>query len=298
MLSALIPVYNHNIKKLVDVLHKQLVDSKIKFEILCIDDYSKPYYRKINREISSIQGIQYIELDQNLGRAKIRNLLASKAIYEKLLFLDSDSKIVNRFFIPTYLDYLDDAPVLNGGRRYTSRRPTNPQKILHYIYGTKRESRSVKERNKKPGLYFHTNNFVIDKQLVLDFPFEESLKGYGYEDLAMASTLQQQKTKIMHLDNYIIHKDIDTTDDFLAKINESMISLAYLYEQQKIQNTPLLKLYRILVKSHLKDNFISAYLRYDSWILKNLYSSKPSLRKLDMYKLYHFCIAIDSLDET
>lgn len=298
MLSVLIPVYNHNIERLITELHRQLMNSKVQFEVICIDDCSKNYYQKINRKIKSFEYLNYTELDQNIGRAKIRNELAKHAKFKYLLYLDSDSKIKRKSFIKKYLRHHKDAPVINGGRQYTNRRPTNPEKVLHYKYGTSRESRSVSSRNKKPGLYFHTNNFLIQKDLVKRFPFDESLKGYGYEDLAMASALQQEKIEIKHIDNPIIHKNLDSTKEFLEKIEESMISLSYLYLNEKIQHTPLLKTYRLLVRSHMKDNFISLYQRNKSWILKNLYSAKPSMRKLDMFKLYHFCIAIDSLDET
>lgn len=297
MLSVLIPIYNHNVHILIKELHRQLMQSEITFEILCLDDASTTYYQNINSGIQSYSCLSYTELDQNIGRAKIRNRLAKQATFNKLLYLDSDSKINRKTFIRKYLKLLDQASVLNGGRIYTSRRPTNPKKMLHYDYGIKRESRPVKERNKKPGLYFHTNNFVINKQLIIDYPFDESLKGYGYEDLAMAATLQKKQIELRHIDNPIIHKDLDEHQDFLAKIEESTMSLAYLYLNKKIQHTPLLKLYRLLVKSQIKDQYISFYQKYESWIMKNLYSTKPSMRKLDMYKLYHFCIAIDSLDE-
>lgn len=297
MLSILIPIYNHNVKRLINELYRQLVESNIHFEIICIDDFSSNYYRKINRDILNIPMLTYTELTQNIGRAKIRNQLAKDAKYDKLLFLDSDSKIKRKTFIKSYLKHISLAPVINGGRVYTNRRPTDHDKILHYDYGTKRESKSSFYRNKKPGLYFHTNNFMIEKRLVIDFPFEESLTGYGYEDLAMAANLQKQLIEIKHIDNPIIHKDLDKTQDFLAKIEESMMSLAYLYEAKKIKHTPLLKLYTLVKKSNMKDQYLLFYNRYQSWILKNLFSARPSMRKLDMFKLYHFCIAIDSLDE-
>ena len=41
MLSVLIPTYNYNAVSLVKELHKQLLDSNIVFEIICIDDGSK-----------------------------------------------------------------------------------------------------------------------------------------------------------------------------------------------------------------------------------------------------------------
>ena len=104
MLSILIPTYNYDIQTLVDKVHAQLVDCKIKFEILCYDDCStKTEITTANKSIAALENTQYKILDGNIGRSAIRNLLAKDARFDLLLFLDADVIPVKKDFISTYL---------------------------------------------------------------------------------------------------------------------------------------------------------------------------------------------------
>ena len=49
MLSILIPIYNYNVYPLVEELHKQCIECKIDFEIICIDDASTDYKPENNK---------------------------------------------------------------------------------------------------------------------------------------------------------------------------------------------------------------------------------------------------------
>jgi len=92
MLSILIPIYNEDITKLVKDLAYQCNRQKIDFEIICFDDASKQRYKDKNEVLRSVFRVNYVELSENLGRAKIRNWLAKSARFEHLMFLDGDSK--------------------------------------------------------------------------------------------------------------------------------------------------------------------------------------------------------------
>ena len=96
-LSILIPCYNWDVQSLINHLHSLCVNSQKlnKFEIICIEDASKECFS--NDQISELSNVKYKKLTQNIGRAKIRNLMAQKAQYEWLLFIDADSKIYNSF---------------------------------------------------------------------------------------------------------------------------------------------------------------------------------------------------------
>ena len=52
MLSILIPTYNYNVFPLVLDLHKQCLECKIDFEILCQDDHSNQFSNE-NQKINS-----------------------------------------------------------------------------------------------------------------------------------------------------------------------------------------------------------------------------------------------------
>ena len=83
MLSILIPTYNTKIVDLVDDLYSQCENLNIDFEILCYDDGSLSQYKEYNLKITEHKKVIYEEMYTNLGRAKIRNLLASDAKYDK-----------------------------------------------------------------------------------------------------------------------------------------------------------------------------------------------------------------------
>ena len=92
MLSILIPIYNFKVVKLVETLQKQCEKAKITYEVVCFDDQSQTKYKKDNVILSNYFGVNYTELSENLGRARIRNWMAKIASYDNLLFLDCDTK--------------------------------------------------------------------------------------------------------------------------------------------------------------------------------------------------------------
>ena len=102
-LSILIPVYQENCIKLVSDLLNQTKRLSIDSEILVFDDCS-PIKCEDNRTLSDMERVTYRELEQNIGRSKIRNLLADTASGDVLIFLDGDSGIVREDFIQKYVD--------------------------------------------------------------------------------------------------------------------------------------------------------------------------------------------------
>ncbi|HET8884785.1 MAG TPA: glycosyltransferase, partial [Salinimicrobium sp.] len=91
MLSVLIPTYNYNIFPLVEKIHGLFTRENIGFEIICLDDGSgNEEINKKNHQINAFSNSSFSELEKNIGRSSIRNLLAKKASYDWLLFLDAD----------------------------------------------------------------------------------------------------------------------------------------------------------------------------------------------------------------
>ena len=88
MLSVLIPTYNYNAFALVNELHKQLLKSKVQFEIICFDDGSKATLNQQNEKINALPFARFNALKDNVGRSAIRNQLSEEAVYSWLLFLD------------------------------------------------------------------------------------------------------------------------------------------------------------------------------------------------------------------
>ena len=87
MISILIPTHNHICIDLVQAIHLQAENSHYPFEIIVADDASTDLQaKKANRLIGEMQGCSYIELNQNIGPARIRNFLVSQAKYSYISF--------------------------------------------------------------------------------------------------------------------------------------------------------------------------------------------------------------------
>jgi len=65
----------------------------------------KKIFKKINENVCRKE--IYIQLDNNIGRAKIRNLFLKYAKYDYLLFLDCDTFIISDDFVAKiYIGYM------------------------------------------------------------------------------------------------------------------------------------------------------------------------------------------------
>ncbi len=70
-LSICIPVYNQEVRALVDALQKEIQSDALDAEIILIDDASQEKYKNLNASLSVNQNIH---LPKNIGRAAISNL--------------------------------------------------------------------------------------------------------------------------------------------------------------------------------------------------------------------------------
>ena len=172
MLSILIPTYNYSIFNLVSILNEQCLKLKIKFEIIVLDDASELFHIE-NNEVNKLENCTYAILEKNSGRSSIRNLLAQKASFENLLFLDADTIPLSEYFVSNYISNLNlEEKIIYGGIKYQKEKPEE-NKILRWVYGKSREALSVYERNKNPYLSFLTLNFLIKKSVFEKVTFNE-----------------------------------------------------------------------------------------------------------------------------
>ncbi|MCD8291337.1 MAG: glycosyltransferase, partial [Prevotella sp.] len=164
-------------------------EKNFKYEIIVGDDGStdKSIIEK-NNEINNISNCRYIIRGFNSGRAAIRNFLAKTAKYEWLLFIDYGRTVHNSVFIKTYIN-LKDISVVYGGYIICD----NNEKLKHnlrYIYEKKYKKNSVaSERMKACYKNFNTCNFIVKRDIMLAFPFDERIIKYGYEDVLWGKTL-------------------------------------------------------------------------------------------------------------
>ena len=226
MLSICIPVYNLEVTELVNDLLEQVSINQHAIEILLIDDGSDAAIVKANAHLAGL--VRSVQLQENIGRSRIRNLFLSYATHEYLLFLDCDAKVINRKFLQYYTDYLSAfAPdVLCGGSICSEAVPPVNQR-LRWTYCRQIESKTSAERAEKQ--IFITKNFTIKKQVLAAVPFNERISKYGHEDTLLGIDLRKHQYNIEHIDNPVLNNDMDTNAQFLQKTKESMSNLAELY---------------------------------------------------------------------
>jgi hypothetical protein len=292
MLSILIPVYNYNVSPLVEALHKQCLESKIEFEILCQDDGSNQNLIK-NNEINQLKNTSYTILEHNIGRSAIRNLLAQKARFENLLFLDADTLPIHSDFISNYILHINNIEkVIYGGIQYQKEKPIKSE-ILRWIYGKSREALSVEKRQENPYLSLLTLNFLISKSIFKKVHFNEEIPNLRHEDTLFSYELKQNNIQVIHIENPVYHLGIESSETFLKKSEESVIGLKYLVDK-KLINVEYVKLshyYKILDKYKLSGFFGKLFLYFKSSSRKNLLSDNPSLFVFDLYRLgYYFTL--------
>lgn len=270
MLSICIPIYNRDMRDTVSCLATQVEQVEVPCQIICIDDCSAQRYREQNSPLASM--CQYVQLEENIGRARIRNLFLQYAQYEYLLFLDCDS-LPQEGFLQRYVEILRQQPrVVCGGRVYDPA-TDDRQHHLRYTYGIRCESHPAAERSRQPYKSFMTNNFIVHREVLETVPFDERIALYGHEDTLFGYCLMQQGIPIVHIDNPVVNGDVETNSEFLRKTREGVESLATIYNWMKddplfLQQVSLLNFYGKVKKVGLTG--------FTGWIYKH---SKATLEK-------------------
>lgn len=285
-LSILIPIYNCHVTEFIHELHRQSLASGIDFEILGYDDASGEKFKTENRKISLLGNVRYVELEKNLGRSAIRNLLAREAAYENLLFFDCDSKITSPGFLKKYLDHISTEKVVFGGRCYQADPPGEKKKFLRWHYGVQRESTSAGLRRKKPYKFFMSNNFLISRKIFLSVLMNEEIKGYGHEDTVFAGELKRRGIEVEHIDNPLCHTGLEEAEEFLVKTRQGIANLKFLIQHGLIdEDVRVYRYYRFLRKMNLLFLIKLSFRVFERNIRNNLLSESPDLKYFDFYKL-------------
>lgn len=290
MLSILIPTYNYNVVPLVLELQKQCLECTIIFEIHVFDDGSKLFTIE-NQNINSIENCSFEVLEKNIGRSAIRNLLAKKAKYNSLLFLDADTIPIHNHFIKNYITQInEDEKIVYGGIEYQKQKP-NKNKVLRWKYGNLREALSVEKRRENPYLSLLTLNFMIHKTVFEKVSFNETIPNLRHEDTLFSYNLMEQEIKIIHIENPVFHLGIDGFEVAIKKENESILGLKYLIDHGLLPTdyVRLSKIASTIEKLNLNFAFAFFYKITKSYFLKNIASNNPSLFIFDLYRLGNLC---------
>jgi glycosyltransferase involved in cell wall biosynthesis len=292
MLSILIPTYNYNVLPLVQKLNKLANSENIAFEIIVLDDAS-PDSNSIseNQKINKLEYCSYELLEKNIGRSCMRNLLAKKAKYNWLLFLDADTFPIHDNFISAYLPHLNqEEKVVYGGIRYQEEKPSD-DKLLRWVYGNSREALSAEQRQKEPYLSLLTLNFTISKSVFSKVAFNESIPNLRHEDTLFSYDLSQKKIKVEHIENPVYHLGLESSEIFMKKSEESVVGLKYLTNSGLLSENyiRIAKMHRGIKRFGLLPIARLSFKMFKKPFYKNLLGSNPSLFIFDLYRLGYLC---------
>lgn len=290
MISILIPIYNFNILSLVTELHRQATKALVPFEIIVLDDCSSELLRDQNKDVNKLPGVKFFELDKNIGRASIRNRLASMAAYSSLLFMDCDSEVAEKDYISNYLPFCGKDVVVCGGRIYKKDPPEEPDLLLRWLYGVHREQLSVRVRNSNPYRSFMTNNFLISRSILCQIPFDESIVQYGHEDTLFGFELKRKGIPVIHIHNPLFHIGLEIAREFIRKSSEGIENLITLVSVGKIdrhnlKDIRLLRAFDVLYRCRAVNLYLYLYNQVERIVMDNLVGANPSMRAFDLYKL-------------
>ena len=299
MISICIPIYNYYVYPLVRRLATQIEKSASPedFEIVCIDDHSTGYTFNQNRSISSIA--TYLRLEENIGRAKIRNLFLKHTRGEWLLFLDNDSLVPSNFLQKYHsaISNRNEASVIVGGRIYDNR-GNDTQHRLRYLYGTRIESRPLQWRRLHPYQSFMTNNFMIRREVLQNIQFDSRLSGYGHEDTLFGYRLEEHRIPILHIDNPVTNGYVETNAEFLHKTVEAVKNLVKIYDfmwedQRFCQSVRLLRSYSRVRRMHLHF-LVHAFYCLLKPVMESHFASGTAI-SLSQFSFYKLGLFIDKM---
>lgn len=294
-ISILIPVKDFDVVALVSSMTNGMDKVQEFSEIIIGDDGSTEEFRKKYQSLENDK-VRVIVSEKNIGRAAIRNRLITESKGDYLLFIDADTMIpgTGEAFLHRWLDYIPSARVIYGGIIYSDSHPGDPDKLLRWKYGKKKEQKQSSERNKHPYASFSTFNVLIDKTIFSRLRFYEELKKYGFEDILFGYQLKKAGIDVLHIDNGLVHEGLETNRDFLTKTKFSIENLSRLFDNVTDRKTftsivGILRAFRWLRFFHLTRVLAGLFIRYRDKMEIELDSSKISLALFNFYKISMFC---------
>jgi len=289
MLSILIPVYNYKISSLVNEVHKQVCESKIEFEIICLDDGSEKHRVENKTAIENLVFTSMFFSETNVGRIKSRQRLSDKASYDWLLFLDADVMPKHQTFIKKYIEESSsNHEAIYGGFTYHKNKPDN-NSILRWTYGKRNEDVDFKKRNQNPYQIVISANFLIKKSIFNLINNSIDKKAYGLDNY-FAALLKEHSINVFHINNEVYHLGLEKNDVYLKKIELAVDTLLWLsHRENLVHENKLLSLFMVLRNYKLNHIGSVFYKLFHLKIRKNLLSKNPNMLLLQFYKISYMC---------
>lgn len=301
-LSILLPSYNNVCVSLVQVLQRQAdalrgkLDKPFRYEIIVADDGSTDAACiDANRVIGDMLHCRYLRMEQNVGRAQIRNVLISESRGDYVLLIDSDLFLCDDNYLYKYAT--STADVVYGGTRIggeglamvdNEANTENLKGNLRYIYEKKAEpSHRAAFRQLRPNQEISVCNLYARRDIMEAHPFDSRFKAYGYEDVLFGKRLAESGIEVTHIDNPVLINEFESNSVFVKKTEEAILTLCRF--EQDLEGYSNLKTKVSTLGRYIPLSLFRLWHR----IMKNkekhnLTGAKPNLLLFKLYKLGFF----------
>ena len=286
-LSILIPMYGDDPRPMITELCRQAqAITELDYEVVVVDDGS-PDSSLVQQcwEIAQWPHCRFMALETNIGRARIRNFLATLAQREWLLFLDCDMTIDNPLFLQHYLD--SDGDVIYGGYKVG----TGNRSCLRYQYEKSCEQQhTASQRRLRPYQHFHTSNFLVHKDIMAAHPFNSQFQNYGYEDVLFGKQLKQAGIPIHHIENPAGFFTFEDNTSYIRKTEEGLRTL-HQFRKELNGYSQLLTFVNGIHIAAIRWLIRLWHFLFGRLERNNLCGTKPSLQLFKLYKIgYYFTL--------
>lgn len=296
-ISLLIPVRDFDIIALVRSMKSCLDDVPELIEIIIGDDGSTNEFQEKYCALGQEDDrVRVIRSEKNIGRAAIRNRMVMEAKGEYLLFMEADAMIPGtaEAYIRKWFPFMACSTVICGGIMYRPSAPVDPEKILRWKYGYKKEQKKACDRNKNPYSTFTAFNVMINRLVFNKLQFDEELVQYGHEDTLFAYQLKKAGINILHIDNELYHEGLETNREFLYKTKQGIENLNSLYDKitDKTDFGSTVRIIRQFnAMSKFGINFLleKIFIHFHGKMELHLSRTKPKLWVFRFYKTCMFC---------
>lgn len=301
-LSILLPSYNNVCVSLVQVLQRQAdalrgkLDKPFRYEIIVADDCSTDAACiDANRVIGDMLHCRYLRMEQNVGRAQIRNVLISESRGDYVLLIDSDLFLCDDNYLYKYAT--STADVVYGGTRIggeglamvdNKANTENLKGNLRYIYEKKAEpSHRAAFRQLRPNQEISVCNLYARRDIMEAHPFDSRFKAYGYEDVLFGKRLAESGIEVTHIDNPVLINEFEPNSVFVKKTEEAILTLCRF--EQDLEGYSNLKTKVSTLGRYIPLSLFRLWHRImKNKEKRNLTGSKPSLLLFKLYKLGFF----------
>lgn len=192
-LSIIIPTYNRaeKLEKTLERLHGQSLSAE-SYEIIVVDDGSTDRTEEMLKKWSGKSSLVHTFYQKNAGQGVARNHGLKKAEGEIVLFIGDDIYATLDFLL-NHVRFHQDHPEENvAGLGLTEwEKPTTPfmDWLTHggpqFAYG------KLQSGQEASFWFFYTSNLSIKNSLLKKESFDETFKGYGWEDIELGYRLQK-----------------------------------------------------------------------------------------------------------